>query len=58
VRAAVEQEPFAFAGTAETALAGRIDASGSEQPSERFATERKTFDLLELFAEVVVVEPA
>jgi len=66
VRAAVELHEFAFASHTQTALAmsGRTAlARGAvaflaQEAAQGFATERKAFDLVELFAKVVVVEPS
>ena len=66
VWAAVELHEFAFASHTQTALAmsGRTAlARGAvaflaQEAAQGFATERKAFDLVELFAKVVVVEPS
>jgi hypothetical protein len=64
VEAGVEQKHFAFASAGQAALtvsgnasfAGRADASATEKTAESFPAEGKTFDLTELFAEMVIVE--
>jgi len=66
VWAAVELHEFAFASHTQTALAmsGRTalargaEAFLAQEAAQGFATERKAFDLVELFAKVVVVEPS
>jgi hypothetical protein len=64
VNAGVEQKHLALASAGQTALtmsgsaafAGRADSGAAEKTTESFAAERKTFDLSELFAEMVIVE--
>ena len=64
VRAAVELHEFAFASHAQaalamsgsTALARGAEAFLAQEAAQGFAAERETFDLVELFAEMMVVE--
>jgi hypothetical protein len=64
MEAGIQQEHFALASAGQTALAvsrsatlaGRAKASAAEKATEGFAAERKSFDLTEFFAEMVIVE--
>jgi len=64
VEAGVEQQHLALASAGQTALtmrggttlAGRAETGAAKKTAESFATEGKTFDLTEFFAEMVIVE--
>ena len=64
VRRAVELDQFAFASRAEAALAvsrraafaGRAETFAAKQTAEGLSAEREAFDLVEFFAEMVIVE--
>jgi hypothetical protein len=64
MEAGVEEEHFAFARASEAAqamsggtpFAGRAESGGAQEAAKGFATERETFDLIELLLKMMIVE--